>query len=148
MMMVHRLHYWRNAIYVVDLAALLTSLVFEVFYMVQMWGAMGDSTGGIPTELLIITRSWRFVRLANHGLVNKRVGIVNTRRLKRIEVRVRAQPWPCAVRASPPSHPVARLPPPPLFFVGGSGCTAARTHAAGTAGSVWHTAEQQCKPPT
>ena len=50
----------------------------------QSWGMLGGAdAGALPVEVLILMRSWRFLRLVNHSLMNKRVGCVQSRCITR-----------------------------------------------------------------
>ena len=85
MAVTHRMKYLKNVVYMLDLFAVVTSLVCEVLITMQRWSLLGSSEQPIPVEMLILMRSWRFVRLINHGLLNKRVGIVSRQRRNRVE---------------------------------------------------------------
>lgn len=66
------LNYCKNPLLVVDLCAVAVSLVFEILYLLQ------SST--LPMGFLVVIRFWRFLRIGNHTLMNRRVGMVSRRR--------------------------------------------------------------------
>ena len=71
-----------------DLVAVLASLVCEVLIVLQRHSLLLRNGEQIPVEILILMRSWRFVRLINHGLFNKRAGIVSRIRDQKIEAQI------------------------------------------------------------
>jgi len=76
MVLAFQLQYFYNIFHLLDFMAVAVSLVFEILIVLQ--------ESSLPIGLLVVMRAWRFIRVADHGIINRRVGLIADRRKKNI----------------------------------------------------------------
>ena len=80
MMATFQKKYFTNVFFILDLIAVALSLVFEILIVL--------SKSTLPMGLLVVMRAWRFIRVADHSMINRRVGRIVQHKKKVIRMKM------------------------------------------------------------